>query len=271
MQLHISCVIIILEYIWEVFTIGILKIISNNLADFTQLEQIVAENIMETPYLAIECNITDLAEKLSVSRNTITRFCKKIGYHGYGEFVYAMEEELKKNTMTTPVEVTTTDYIASAYISALQKMNASFPEAECIRIAKKIMGANSIKIIATGKSYGAATHMCYRFQTVQKHMQVINHVDVFKDCSFLFEPEDLVLIFSQGGKSRYTNMMVEAAKRKTKDLVLFTMSQHVDMPGTDKVTLPSVANTKQLFANDNISIFLVAIEILLAYYIKERN
>ncbi len=87
-----------------------------NMSEFTELEKVIAEFILNNPETIFNYSSKQLAESLYISSPTIIRFCKKLGYQGYPDFQrnFMKEKYIKPqddgNTLYQPI---TSDNVSS--------------------------------------------------------------------------------------------------------------------------------------------------------------
>jgi RpiR family carbohydrate utilization transcriptional regulator len=64
--------------------------IRSNYLTLLASERRIADFIVEHPVDAAQMSIDQISEKSQVSKTTVTRFCRKLGYEGYRDFKYAL-------------------------------------------------------------------------------------------------------------------------------------------------------------------------------------
>ncbi len=62
----------------------------------TTTEKRIYTQIMDNPHIIIDHSIIEAGELCHTSKSAMLRFAKKLGYRGYSEFKYAIEESTKK-------------------------------------------------------------------------------------------------------------------------------------------------------------------------------
>lgn len=75
------------------------EIIKKNKEKFTQTDLAIADFLIDEKNEKLDLSINELAKKCLTSRTSILRFTQKIGFDGYSEFKYYINqnEETKKD------------------------------------------------------------------------------------------------------------------------------------------------------------------------------
>lgn len=71
----------------------------------TTTEKRIYTQIMDNPHIIIDHSIIEAGELCHTSKSAMLRFAKKLGYRGYSEFKYAIEESTKKDYQQIPASV----------------------------------------------------------------------------------------------------------------------------------------------------------------------
>ena len=142
-----------------------------------------------------------IANELFISSSTVIRACKKLGYQTYNELRYdlRLSKELKKNQA---------------------KLELNF--------ADKILEARRIFCIGVGSSYMPMTDF-------NRKLKLINiwTNDYFEQFSIerikvIVTPQDVIIVFSLGGKSKDVNNSILQAKRHGATvLTITTLGNHL--------------------------------------------
>lgn len=65
-----------------------------NNADYTVAENAIAKYVLDNAREAVGLSLDDFSKKLFVSKSTVIRFCKKLGFKGHKEFIVELAREL---------------------------------------------------------------------------------------------------------------------------------------------------------------------------------
>lgn len=73
----------------------------HDIEKYSDLEQRVAEEILNDPKAVLNYTIEELAKKAYTSTATIVRLCKKLGFNGYGDFKIKLATEINTFVLQT--------------------------------------------------------------------------------------------------------------------------------------------------------------------------
>lgn len=176
--------------------------------DFTYVEEeIAAYFINGKPPL----NIHELANELSVSSSSITRFCKKVGLKNYKELMYLYEKHLRYNT-DDKVNHVSID-LRSEYFRICNEVVQYYDEDSIKKACEYINEHRIINIFALGLSATAAQDFKFRFLRTGKFIEVIHDKDAIGMSAQVLKEGDLVFIFTLRGSS-YLEKVAELLKNR---------------------------------------------------------
>lgn len=219
----------------------------------TRQEKIVSDAILEFPELVLEKNITSLAHSIGVSRNTITRFCKTLGFQGYTEFKYAVNAYFAQK-ITSPANSSTVNEMIQSYKLMLDELityNLDLKE-----LTKQIINSPVIKLVATGKSSPCAEQLKYNLQTLNIYAEVIDKIYFSDSFSYAFKPKDLVIVYTVSGKSALTNSIIKGAQESKVNLYAVTAASKLPFQTTETFTLPNVRDLNKHSISNHLLFYL---------------
>lgn len=231
----------------------IFLLIKSALPQLSRQEKIVADALLEFPELVIEKNITSLSQSIGVSRNTITRFCKALGFQGYTEFKYAVNaylaQNIKHNSKDSSINMMIESY--KQMLDQLITCNLNLK-----KLATQILKSATIKIIATGKSSPCAEQLKYNLQTLNIYAEVVDKIYYSDDLSYAFQSKDLVIVYTVSGKSSLTNNIVSGAVESKANLFAVTAAKSLPFPTTETYTLPNANKLNQYSISNHLLFYL---------------
>ncbi|RHW46323.1 hypothetical protein DS832_06075 [Bombilactobacillus bombi] len=229
------------------------NLIKLNYSKLTKQEKVVADSLIEYPRFVLEKNISNLALSINVSRNTITRFCKKLGFSGYSEFKYEYNKYLNHGTT---IKSTDNNNLIRNIIDDYQRKlseisnNDYLNDKDINNLAKTILNKNPLKIIGTGKSTPPALQLKYSLQTLGIYAQIMDSIYYSDDFSYLFNKNDIVLVYSVSGHSVLTNAIMQGAITKKAAIYMVTTNKNIKIPLKALFILPNVSiDNNFLFSN----------------------
>jgi len=181
-------------------------------------EKRVADFILENPEVAVNANVSELANKSGVSDATVIRFCKHIGYEGYYQMKLCLSRDLGRMQVSdTGSENAAKDKVSSlfhSYAAELMAIGKKLDEAKLLECANLITGCKQVHIVAVGNTSPLAQYMGFRLGRLgvkcTYHMvpeYFMNHVN-------LADADDIIVAISQSGTSKQVVQAMELAKEK---------------------------------------------------------
>ncbi|MGF2145366.1 MurR/RpiR family transcriptional regulator [Vagococcus fluvialis] len=81
------------------------QLIHQHANKLSELDNTVIQFIMEHPNEVIDLSILELADKVHISKSSILRLTKKLGFSGYSEFKYFLRQEQKELLVSEAEEI----------------------------------------------------------------------------------------------------------------------------------------------------------------------
>ena len=126
--------------------------------EFTTKELEVYGIIRDNYNLISGSTATVFASNFGISQSVLSRFCKKLGYSGYGELRMAMYQVPRRTQM--PDEPEANGYLermASSISALAHNVTLSLEETELNRAVDRLISANRIYVLGQGMSMAPAT------------------------------------------------------------------------------------------------------------------
>lgn len=192
---------------------------------FFQAERKVADFILKNPSVAVNANVSELANFSGVSDATVIRFCKHLGYDGYYQLRLYLSRDIGRSAMSMDVtkHASTSAYglfrqIADNAISCCTSINEQVFQ----DVTKIIAESNMLYLAAAGNTstlcmyFGSrierlGIRCCYNL--IPEHY--MGHLHVAKE-------GDVLLTISKSGTSRSVVTALELAKEKRMKTVAVT-------------------------------------------------
>ena len=169
-----------------------------------------------------------IANELFISSSTVIRACKKLGYQTYNELHYdlRLSKELKKNQ--AKLEHNSFEQLKEQLHVEFEHTLSILSEQDFQSFADKILEARRIFCIGVGSSYMPMTDF-------NRKLKLINiwTNDYFEQFSIerikvIVTPQDVIIVFSLGGKSKDVNNSILQAKRHGATvLTITTLGNHL--------------------------------------------
>lgn len=173
-------------------------------------------------------SIVKLSENANVSTATIIRLMKKIGYEGYTDFKYKVQEKLSYPDTSKQLEDIDLE-IKQAIIKNEHEVIKTIQSLSIGTIEdaiQKINNAPKVYIFARGFSEMIAKEMVIKLQLLGKNCEMHNDPNIIRIKSQKLMQDDLAVFVSLGGE---TIELVEACKNlQIKNISTITLTTKVD-------------------------------------------
>ncbi|WJS82725.1 MurR/RpiR family transcriptional regulator [Tetragenococcus halophilus] len=234
------------------------QLIQEHYDEFTPQEKTVADNFLEFPNHILEKNITNLAASFTVSRNSITRFCQRLGFNGYTELKYEFKKYLASIHTIDSQSANLLSNMTNAYQEKLSEIAAlnTFSDVDIYEFAKKVITNPTVKIIGTGKSTSVALQLKYHLQDLGIYSQFMDYIYLSKDLDFAFDSQDLVIVYSVSGKSYATNTILQSAINKNAHIIFITTAQNLNFKVEQQFILPNVSHYNPYYLSNHLLLYV---------------
>lgn len=233
---------------------NILNTISSLYQSLTKTEKKIADTILMSPDLVVQCSLSEIAEHLDVGEATFVRFCRSVGFKGFSDFKLELSIELAtKDNLDNPLLETDIEQADSSHHIAQKLQNAiSNVVSETINLldlkqleasVKAIRRANRIFLFGVGSSGITAE------EAKNKLMRIGFHVDATGNNHFMYmqaallKPNDVAIGISHSGYSQETAHTLKIAKQNGATTVAITHS--LRSPITEAADFVLVNGNKQ--------------------------
>lgn len=202
----------------EYYVRSVIPVIEASYSRLTPSEKNIADFFIHNQE-KMDFSSQNIARLLYTSKPTLSRFARKIGYHGYREFIYQYEETFieKKETITG-----NTRMVLNAYQELLNKTYNLVDEAQIMRIADYLNRAEKVLVCGCGSSGLASKEMELRFMRIGVDVDSLTDPDMIRMSSVFQDKRSLVFGFSLSARRKEVLYLLEEAHKKGAKTVLFT-------------------------------------------------
>lgn len=192
----------------------------------TPTEKRICTLIMKDPTIIIEHNIVEAGESCQTSKSAMLRFAKKLGYRGYSEFKYSVEEYYtnKKIDNNDDKQTTVLSQISSNYALTINQIGESSYDEQLKELSQLLDKYPYIKSLGIGNSSFCASQLVYSLYSYDKFFEAVtdnSQISYLKNC---LSKDYLLIIFSVSGNSNTYLDLLKVARRKGAYTVLITMN-----------------------------------------------
>lgn len=237
----------------------------------TKKEKIACDAILDNLMMVQKYSFTELSEMIHITKPTILRFCKKVGYSGYNEFKYECikyvnsvshfneELELKQDNISRTTKM---------YAEVISSLDSLIIQEDLNQIVTLLSTCRRIRAIGMINSAVSCWQLRYALLMFGIEIDVVDSVEALKTVDLCFKPNDLTIIFSVSAQNELVHNAIQLSKQSESSLVLVTMNK--DNPYKQDcdvhLLLPSLGDLKKQSLLDSVPIYSVFVEILISYY-----
>lgn len=194
-----------------------------------QAEKKVADFILSNPHIAVNSNVSELANHSGVSDATVIRLCKHLGYDGYYQMRLCLSRDIGRNTSRKETTEYNKDSVQSLFKliadSALASAD-SIDESTLKEVVDLILNSRMVHLVAAGNT----TNLCMAFGPRLERLGIrcsynmlpehyLGHISLAKN-------DEMLLAISGSGTSRYVVKALQLAKEKDLKTVAVTGYQY---------------------------------------------
>jgi RpiR family carbohydrate utilization transcriptional regulator len=198
-------------------------------------EQRVARLVLADPRAFAALPVGDLAERAHVSKPTVVRFCRSVGYHGLTDFKRKLAGRVNEGVPFVHRAVAEGDKPADVIVKVIDNAVAAFLKYRndaAGHAFERVIDALSdagrtgrrIEFYGSGNSGIVAQDAQHKFFRLGVHAAAISdgHVQVMS--ATMLGAGDVAVVFSNSGRTRDAIDVTEIARRKGATVVLVTAS-----------------------------------------------
>lgn len=243
------------------------EIINDNYNRLSENDLYILKYILNHKKECCGLGINELAKKCNISRTTIFRLAKKLGFKGYSEFKFHLKWEQKQ------VNQEEKDYIESLYKDINETIKLT-KEKDFKKICKLIYNAERVFVYGTGTAQmTVAGELKRTFLIAHKYFHVIEGYTEFEVITPSITNGDLVIFISLSGNTTSFQSCINQVSMKGIDSISITNLSNNQLSRMVSHNL-YVTTTPMNYKNGenySFSMFFILIETLFRYYIKYQE
>jgi len=179
-------------------------------------DQYILKYILKNKRECAELGINDLAKKCNVSRTTIFRLAKKLGFKGYSEFKFNLKLEEEREDLVER------NYIQQFYQDINETVKL-LQEKDFTGISKLIYDAERVFVYGTGTAQMAVARELKRtFLIAHKYFHVIEGYRELEVITPSIKAEDIVIFISLSGNTTSFQSCVNELAMKEIEFISIT-------------------------------------------------
>lgn len=247
------------------------KLISKR-KNLSNLESQVLEYILKYPYKVANLNIDEFANEIYVSTATVSRTCKKLGFKGYQQLKYSLDQynftqdnvhqEGKKNT---DIE---------KHITRFKKeMSSTLSEVDTSQIARAVdllKISHLVEFFGVGVSYSFCSDAARKLTFAGRISSARNDWDELRAVANNMKPTDLAILFSHSGETLHLMEYANILKQRQVPFILLAGTQNSYLETLADLTLTAYSESFYYDEIDMSSRFTINLlmDLIIFEYIK---
>ena len=221
--------------------------ISASLPSLAPAEQRVGQLVLADPHSFARLPVRELAEKANVSKPTVVRFCRSMGYDGLADFklklagnvaegVPFVHRSVDVDDKTSDVLVKVIDNSVSAFLQYRNDANATSIEQAVEVIVSTWRHNRRLEIYGVGNSGVVAVDAQHKFFRLGIPSQATSDTHIQTMAVSMLEHDDCVIFISNSGR---TKDLVDIAKvaRSNGATVISITSSHTPLSDASSIIL----------------------------------
>ncbi len=195
----------------------VLETITENYDKIFQAEKKVADFILKNPNVAVNSNVSELANYSGISDATVIRFCKHLGYDGYYQMRLCLSRDIGRRNGTLQISEESNTSLSGMYKKIAQSVLASraeIEESEFCNIIDLITHCNSVHIVAAGNTSPICMHYGSRIERLGIRCTYSMLAEHYLGHINTAQEKDIILGVSESGTSKTVVKALELAKEK---------------------------------------------------------
>lgn len=240
--------------------IFIKNIISKNSIKLSHLEQEFLDRLGESDTEISESFISDLSKQFYVSNSTITRFAKKLGFDGFNELKFAIQNVKESAKYQTQ----------KIYIDLINEIK-EFDD-DIIEVIRNLDNFTRIVIVGIGSSGLIANEMMFKLGEIG-----LNNLDYAKEpysinlLSNSLSTSDLLICISLSGENTHILEACENAKNKKATIFSITGNISSSLMNYSDYVLKTPNYSTYEYSISKMLPMLIYIDIICEIYSKNQN
>lgn len=237
----------------------------------TKSEKETCDKVMNSPHIILNHSILEAAKIFNVSGASISRLCKKLGYKGYSELRYALEDYYNHSEMSQVEQESSIVHLIKNYqlsLDLLKTLDLSSLES----LVDKIKNFETYSL-GLGTSALAAKLLVHELYVEKKWIDCIDESVKMNLLENVINEHSLIIIFSVTAKHKDMYECIKKWKKKKATIALITSNadttfcSYIDylyvLPG---ITPIQFQNSQFFQYLNNLPLYTTFIECIMYYY-----
>lgn len=215
-------------------------------------------------------SLTEMSEKIKITKTTILRFTQKMGYSGYTEFRYDCVKYV--NSLSNAERVIEDENakiinVEKIYMDTIKLLHYTLKDEDLKSLATSIQSARKVRCVGEINSEVTCLQLKYALAMYGIDADVLPSTSNVKAIDLMTNEQDLLIVISASADSHIVKTAFDLKENTGCQIALVTMNPSTSLEKESDVflLLPSVAPLKNKSLLDSVPIYSIFVEILLHY------
>lgn len=212
---------------------NVLITITEKYDEIFKAEKKVADFILKNPEVAVNANVSELANYSGVSDATVIRLCKHLGYSGYYQMKICLSRDMGSRDSGRKKKNQAEDASVESYFKdlgeAISEIGTLASDQTYRDVAKLFLESDLIHVIAQGNTAPLAMYTSFRLERLGLRASANLQPEYFMNHINLAGEKECLLVISWSGMSKNLVKAMELAKERGMKCVVVTGYQYSPM------------------------------------------
>lgn len=241
------------------------ELVNKNYSSLNENDKYILKYILKNKKECYNLGINELGKRCNVSRSTILRFVKKLGFEGYSEF------RLHLKWKETDVSNDEVNNIENLFSEINQTINY-VKDRDFTKICKLIYNADRIFVYGTGASQKVvAQALKQTFLAIHKYLITIEGEEDFSTLIDNITEKDVVIIISLSGNTECLQKFTSKLSLRGIEYISITKLVNNKLSTTTPYNLYATTAEFMLDAtntNQSFTMYYILIDVLFRHYVE---
>ncbi|MER2173141.1 MAG: MurR/RpiR family transcriptional regulator [Carnobacterium sp.] len=242
--------------------------------DLSKLESQVLEYILKYPNKVAELTIDEFANEIYISTATVSRTCKKLGFKGYQQLKYALDQyNLTKEDFHQgdKKNADIAEHI-TRFQKETEKTLAEVNPSQITRAVELLTNSNLVEFFGVGVSFPFCSDAARKLTFAGKISSARNDWDELRAVANNMKSNDLAILLSHSGETLHLMEYANILKQKQVPFILLAGTQNSYLETLADFTITAYSESfyyKDIDMSSRFSISLL-MDLIIFEYIKQK-
>ncbi|WP_035052238.1 MurR/RpiR family transcriptional regulator [Carnobacterium pleistocenium] len=250
------------------------KLISKR-KNLSNLESQVLEYILKYPYKVANLNIDEFSNEIFVSTATVSRTCKKLGFKGYQQLKYSLEQ-YNLNKETYPIEdnkIADIEVHVKRFQKEMENTLIDINNSKIALAAEYLSKSNLVEFFGVGVSFSFCSDSARKLTFAGRISSARNDWDELRAVANNMKPTDLAILLSHSGETLHLMEYANILKQRQVPFILLGGTQNSYIEKLADLTLTAYSESFYYNDIDMSSRFTINLlmDLIIFEYIKQNK